>query len=154
MQSVATPKIEIVDVPARPCVTLSAKVTMDKMPAFLQEAYGRLYSYAGQKTVPQECFSRYASWWDESCEVEAGVVTKDALPAEGEIAPSQLGGHRALHVLHKGPYSELTAPYEAIQQELKTKELKAAGAPYEIYYNDPRDVPAAELLTGVYWPIE
>lgn len=154
MQSVATPKIEIVDVPARPCVTISAKLTMEKMPAFLQGAYGKLYGYAGAKTMPQECFARYRSWSDEACEVEAGVVTKDALEAEGEIATSQIGGHRALHILHKGPYAELAAPYEAIQNEIKKKELKAMGAPYEIYYNDPRDVPEADLLTGVYWPIE
>ncbi|HVT11066.1 MAG TPA: GyrI-like domain-containing protein [Fimbriimonadaceae bacterium] len=150
-----TPKSEIVDVPARPCLILSAKVSMPEMPAFLRGAYGKLYGYAGPRTAPRECFARYRSWTEDSCEVEAGVITKDLLEVgEGEIRADKLGGHRALHAMHRGPYAQIGPVYEAIQNEMKSKELKAAGPPYEIYYNDPNQVLESELLTGVYWPIE
>ncbi|HWA83137.1 MAG TPA: GyrI-like domain-containing protein [Fimbriimonadaceae bacterium] len=150
-----TPKIEVVDVPARACLTLSAKISMPEMPEFLRGAYGKLYGYAGPRTAPRECFARYLSWTDEACDVEAGVITKDLLDTgEGEIRAGKLGGHRALHAMHKGPYSKVGPVYEAIHNEMKSKELKAAGPPYEIYYNDPSEVLEGDLLTGVYWPVE
>lgn len=153
-ESQVKPIVDLIEVPAKPCLTIKAKMSMADMPAFLQKSYGKLYGYAGSRTTPQECFARYPSWTEKECEVEAGVVTRDPLPSQGELVASQFGGHKALHVLHKGPYAAVGPAYEALQEEIKTKELKTAGAPYEVYLNDPHTVPESKLLTDIYWPVE
>lgn len=146
------PLVQIREVPSKPCLYIAAKKTMAEMPAFLQESYPKIYGHA--KGQGEQCFSRYPSWNENEFEVEAGITTKESLLPEGDILAGKFGGHRALYTLHKGPYSGVTAAYDAIQGHLKEKEMKTAGAPYEVYLNDPSLVPEAELLTEVYWPIE
>lgn len=145
-------KIEIREVPEQPCLLISAKKKMEELPAFLQESYGKLYGYAQGKG--RACFARYPSWTKDEFTIEAGIVTAEPMAPQGEIECGTYGGHRALFVVHKGPYDKVGAAYGAIQGHMEEKAMKSAGAPYEVYLNDPRDVPESELQTEVYWPIE
>lgn len=148
-------KTEIRQVPPKPCLTITAKgLTMAEVPKFLGIAYQKLFGYASGQTQPGECFARYPSWSENSFDIEAGIVVKEALPLKDDIQPGTLGGHQALFTLHKGSYEGVGAAYETLQKDREAKGLKEAGAPYEIYLNDPSTTAPADLLTEIYWPVE
>lgn len=149
-----SPEIKLLHVAAKPCVVISGKMKMADLPKFLGEAYGKLYPYVMSQSHAEECFARYPSWEGEEFEVEAGVVSKEPLPDKDPIRHSRLGGHQALYALHIGPYEKVGSVYEAIQAKMKELDLKPAGAPYEIYLNDPAHVLPEELKTEIYWPAE
>jgi effector-binding domain-containing protein len=153
MQTKAKVKIETKWVPAEPCVLMRAKRRKEELPAFFAAAYGKLYRYAGGKTRPKACFGRYYDWSKELVDCDAGVVTSDRIPGEGDIEAGQYGGHDALYALTVGPYTLLEEVYGEMQAYLREHSLETAGAPYEVYLNSPEDVPESALRTEVYWPI-
>ena len=62
------------------------------------------------------------------------------------------GGHVAT-TMHVGPYPGVGQAYTALQQWMTDNGRHPAGAPREVYLNEPGAVPDDELLTEVDWPI-
>ncbi|CAL6106775.1 Transcription_activator effector binding [Hexamita inflata] len=63
-------------------------------------------------------------------------------------------GGKALTLIHKGAYNQVSAAYYALASEVKVQNLKVRAAPFEIYLNDPAEVKEEEQLTKVCFPIE
>jgi effector-binding domain-containing protein len=55
--------------------------------------------------------------------------------------------------LHRGDYSSLFQTYKQIAEWIEHQGYTISGPPFEVYLNDPRELPANELLTEVYFPI-
>ena len=86
----------------------------------------------------------------------AGVVV-----AEGETLPDGLveervPGGRYACVVHLGPYEQLGSTWMQIRTQLlpASGHRRRPGTSYEIYWNDPSQVPPAELKTEIRVPIE
>ncbi|MGF1543588.1 MAG: GyrI-like domain-containing protein [Parvularculaceae bacterium] len=60
----------------------------------------------------------------------------------------------ALKTMHKGPYKDLGAAYDALFAHVKAGGLEAAGESYEIYLNDPGETAEADLLTEIRLPLK
>lgn len=147
------PIVELIHVPERDCVVIPRKIRIDEISSFFQEALGKLYGYAMQHAKPTDCFGRYRVWGTESCEVEAGVVIDRPLNPFGEIQPSKLGGHEALHARHIGPFDQVERTYALVQEYARDHEMSPSAPPYEIYLDDPAVTPENELRTDIYWPV-
>lgn len=153
-ERVVVPEIEVRHVSARPCVYIAGKATVTEMPRFIGDCYQKLFPYAMSRTEVEDCFARFPAMNGEVFDIEVGVVTKAPLPDHEEIRHGRIGGHQALYALYKGPYAGVGPVYEAMQAKMKDLEIQPAGAPYEIYLNDPAKVPPDELETELYWPAE
>ena len=94
-------------------------------------------------TPEDELRSRAAFLLDDDSKVEA-PLEKDTLT----------GGTYAV-LTHKGPYSDLPAAYDWLYSVWLKENGHALRAqpPYENYLNNPREVPASELLTQICVPV-
>jgi len=85
------------------------------------------------------------------CEVGFPFIGKTK--GEGKIKVKKIPAREVLSTIHKGPYSEVGAIYEALTRYAIEKGYSFAGAPMEIYLNSPAEVPESELLTEVQIPV-
>jgi effector-binding domain-containing protein len=97
--------------------------------------------------------------WDEAAKTfdfDAGIPVdrSDVAPAEGEVRLMQTYAGPALKVTHTGPYEDLPKTYEMIKAYLQAYGYEKAGDEWEQYVSDPGKVPAAELVTLIYYPVK
>jgi AraC family transcriptional regulator len=88
---------------------------------------------------------------------DACIVVPDGTPVEGGIGIQILPGGEHAVTLHRGPYELLPAVYlEVIGRWIPSQGRTIArerSSPYEIYRNDMRTTPPADLLTEVRVPL-
>ena len=83
------------------------------------------------------------------------VTVDDSFAGEGDIQVQTIEGGEYAILTHQGPYTELAPAY----RWLFGVWLPASGRearnlpPYEIYHNNPQEVPPEELLTDIYVPL-
>ena len=78
--------------------------------------------------------------------VRPGDLHKAEAPVLGETIPAG----RVLHFVHKGPYATLRDDYDAMMVHLAAEGLTLGSPTWEVYVDDPGEVPEADLLTEVY----
>lgn len=85
----------------------------------------------------------------------AAFVVADDTEVKAPMEAEKLEGGRYAVLTHKGPYSDLPAAYDWFYSVwLKERDLPLRAAPpYEDYLNNPREVPASELVTKVCVPV-
>ena len=78
-----------------------------------------------------------------------------AAPFQGsdEVYGTELAGGPAAVTVHRGPYAEIGPAYHTVSGWIADHGHELAGGPREVYLNVPGEVPEADLLTEVQWPI-
>jgi effector-binding domain-containing protein len=61
---------------------------------------------------------------------------------------------KALAVTHKGAYKDSGPAYCLLEKYAKENSIETADICYEFYLNNPEEVPEAELLTQITFPIK
>jgi len=92
----------------------------------------------------------------EKLRADAAVTIDDSFAGDADLQVQTLPGGKFAVGTHAGSYSELGNSWNALCGEgLAKKGLKIRiAACFEIYLNDPRTTPEAELRTELYLPIE
>ena len=63
-------------------------------------------------------------------------------------------GGRMASALHVGPYHELGMAYREVEVWLDKQNLESAGAPFDVYLNDPSVVKdPTKFETEILWPV-
>ena len=65
-----------------------------------------------------------------------------------------LKGCTCAAAVHKGEYSKLPETYTRLGAWIDSNGYSIAAPPYEIYLNDPGEVPPEQLLTEIYFPVK
>jgi len=95
--------------------------------------------------------------YPQSCEDEFEIVicmpVVTGATAGEDVALEEIPGGRVATTTHIGPYRAVGQAHTALQKWMTDNGCRPAGMPREIYLNDPAEVPEAELLTEVDWPI-
>ena len=91
---------------------------------------------------------------EKNADVEVTVPIAGRGKETEEMKSYELPAAKMAKILHKGPYQEETATYEKLFAWLEKNNKKIVGPFREIYLNDPREVPAEELLIEIYAPID
>ncbi len=73
--------------------------------------------------------------------------------APGTKDSRMMAGGRCATTMHKGTYSKLNASYAGIVEWIEANGYNIAGAPFEVYLNDPKDTPEDDLMTELFFPI-
>jgi AraC family transcriptional regulator len=87
---------------------------------------------------------------------EAGLVVSAKTQLDGAFHSVEIPPLLCASVLHKGPYAELEHAYRYLFRNWLPKSgREAADHPcFEEYLNNPRELPASELLTRVHLPLQ
>lgn len=86
----------------------------------------------------------------------AGVVVPETLAIPDGLVEENLSAGRFACFVHEGSYEGLPAAWMRIRTELMpaSGHRRAARPSYELYLNDPSQVPAEQLRTEICIPIE
>ncbi len=118
----------------------------------LSKDYGELFSFIYQNGLkPGKTMAFYYS--SQLPFIMEAAVEVDKLPAQttGRIKINKLNGGYAVIAHYKGPYDRVSIAYTAIGNWLKQQNKSAAGAPFEVYLDDPSTVKDPfDLRTDVY----
>ena len=89
----------------------------------------------------------------EDMQYEMGVPFLGEASEAGKVKIKNMPAQQVLSTLHKGPYNEVGSVYEILMNKVIDEGYQMTGAPLEIYFNSPMEVPETELLTEVQFPI-
>jgi effector-binding domain-containing protein len=88
-----------------------------------------------------------------NADVEVVIPVSTEVEGIDEITCYELPGGSMAVIVHKGPYERSAAAYRKLFAWIAENRKKVAGPTREVYLNDPRKVPAEELMTEIYAPI-
>lgn len=126
----------------QPTAVLRTSLAVADIPAFLGRAYMATSATlakaeAGPAGPP---FARYHVVGDGRFEVEAGFPATKPIAPDGEVQPGTLPGGDVATTMYIGPYEGMEPAYAALNSWIAERG-EPAGDPWEIYYDDPDDVP-------------
>lgn len=84
---------------------------------------------------------------------EVGIPFVGEARDEGNIKIKKFPTQHVLSTIHKGPYRDLGPVYAAVMEYMTKNGYEMAGAPMELYLNNPMEVLESELLTEVQFPV-
>ena len=88
---------------------------------------------------------------------DAGIpvvgITDDTPRQAGGVRLGRTAGGPALRAMHRGAYRNLAATHRMMSAYLAALGIERNGDAWESYVSDPTEVPEAELLTYVYYPV-
>ena len=102
--------------------------------------FGVYYNFS-QKVSPEEL------------EYKVGIPFLGEVKEENEIKIGKIHERHVISTIYKGPYNNTTFFYDAIVDYAIDNGFEIAEFPMEIYLNNSYDVPDAELLTEIQFPI-
>lgn len=142
----------------KPQKTLSVRVkaAVENLPQEFGKGYGEIMAYIGELGI-QPVGAPFAIYYNEdmsNLDIEMGFPVADTHPEKGRVKASELPGGKNAVETHIGPYKEVEKTYTKIMDWMKEKGYEAESFCYEVYIDDPQQVPEDKLRTEVYFPIK
>jgi effector-binding domain-containing protein len=149
-------EVKVVQLQPQHAAVIRFQCAPGDVPRHLGPAYGEIGGYLHKLELEHEDAKVYARFLSlgPTMDVEAGFTVAGPIQASGRVTPGQLPGGEAATTLHVGPYEGLAAATEAVRSWIAANRREAAGGPWEVYVDDPEEVPASELKTEVYVPLK
>ena len=88
-----------------------------------------------------------------SVDVGFPVTARATTKAAGAVHAGQTPSGKALKAIHHGAYATMPRCYDCIAAHMEKFGLGVPSMSWEVYLNDPRTTPEAELLTEIYVPV-
>jgi effector-binding domain-containing protein len=148
-------RCELVDLQARPTLTVRTRTALEQLPHVLGPAWGAVLASAGKAgEAPSDApFVAYHNWDMQDLDVEIGFTFERTVEGDGEVSAGEIAEGKAAQCIHVGPYDQLRTTYEALEAWIAERGLRHVGPAYEFYLNDPQDATPAELRTRVVLPV-
>jgi effector-binding domain-containing protein len=150
------PDFEVIEVAERPYLFQEADCSMD--PADISRAmgavFGAVYGFMQARGIAPagEALAAYYDYDPERMRFRAGffVSAADAGQAAGDVKADATPAGRVVHFTHVGPYATLRDAYGEMMGWMQAEGHEMRPPTWEVYVNDPTQVPEAELITEVY----
>jgi effector-binding domain-containing protein len=136
-------------------LTYRTRATMTTIGEKISVGFGVLMEHA-EKTGTQWAgppFILYPEPPEGDYEILICMPAMAGAAGDEQVALEEIPGGRVATTMHVGPYEEVGEAYTALQKWMADNGCRPAGAPREVYLNEPGEVPGSELLTEVDWPI-
>lgn len=135
--------------PAQPVLAARLRTPVSKLPTYLGEVYGRLQAYLDElgESWAGPPYSAYYNSNMNDLDTEIGMPVNRALPGRDDLLPGEIPAGPQAYTIHIGPYSKIGPAYDALDEWCKEAGHTATGVAYEVYIDDPQEVPAAERRT-------
>lgn len=143
-----TLEIKLIETIDTPIVSVRETTAISNFDVLMGKAYDLLEKSGATCMGPPLAIYHSPDFDPEKTDLEIGFPVK---PAGDHTAV--LKGCTCASAVHKGDYSRLHETYMQIAEWIERQGYTIADPPYEVYLNDPHEVPAEELRTEVYFPI-
>lgn len=150
------PDFRVIEVKEAPYLYVARECGMapEEISAQMGKAFGDVWAFMQANAIAPTggALSVYYSYDPERMAFRAGfqIGAADAGRAGGEVKADVTPGGRVLHFTHVGPYATLRDDYARMMAHIEAEGLTIEAPTWEIYMNDPGQVPEAELVTEVY----
>lgn len=146
---------ETKSVPAQPTLVLQGEIAAQEAGEAIGAALGAVAAHlekigAAPTGAP---FTRTFSFENGRLSFEAGFPTAKPLAGAGKIKASELPAALVVTTVHTGPQETTESAYAALHGWMKKNGKAPAGAPWELYLDDPQSTPAAKQRTAIFFPI-
>ena len=141
-------QIEITELQEQSTAVVRGHVPHSGIGEFLGGAFGQVMGALGESQVAGPPFARY-DMTDDGWDIEGGFPVAAPIPGAGAVEASTLPAGAAATTVHEGSYQELGGAYSALEAWLAENGYRPAGAPWEVYLNDPHEETPRTL---VVWP--
>ncbi|MCX5780858.1 MAG: GyrI-like domain-containing protein, partial [Firmicutes bacterium] len=144
-------QFEVSEPSAQSTLAIRTRTPAANLPQELGKAYGAIYQYLleiGQKPTG----AAYAAYYNmdmQDLDVEMGFIVEKPIEGRGEIKASEIPGDKQVSCMYKGPYNQMEPVYKAMMEWMAVNQYIPTGVAYELYFNDPSQVPESELLTKI-----
>ena len=147
---------ELIQRERRPALVVRTRTPVAEMSSVLGPAWGAVMACAAKAGAQPSSppFVAYHNMDMSDLDIEIGFAVPHPVEGEGDVAAGDIAAGRAAVTLHVGPYDQVGAAYEALQDWMRANDLAPAGPPYEFYLNDPQDTPPDQLQTRVVWAVQ
>ena len=85
------------------------------------------------------------------------AVSDEALQGE-DLSPEYVRGTvktgKAFEIKHRGSYDFIGNGWSMGMMHIRAQKLKQGGVPFELYWNNPKEVSPHELQTSIYFPLK
>ena len=96
-------------------------------------------------------YARYHSWTKDEADVEVGFEVAAPVVVDGVEAGSFAAGREAV-LTHHGAYKDIPKTFAALEAWVGDH-ATGRGVPREVYLSDPDEVPMADRVTEIVFPI-
>ena len=149
-------EVEIKDVPAQAVLLIRERAPLEKLKEVIPAAFKEIAKYLHEQGLePIGPPITVCPYEDEEgmVDVENAWVVAKLVAGHGRIEATTLPACTVLAYNHRGHYEELDRSYRALQAVVELEGLTTTGAPREIYWTDPEELPPVEWLTEIQFPI-
>ena len=137
-------------------VGIRRSLSVQDLGAFFAEVFPRVMGWLTERDIAPASMPM-AMWCAMDMEsgvadCHAGCFVHEPVEADGEITPGQTPGGDVLTITNLGPYTTVGQSWMRVYQ--RAGELgRPPGPGWEIYANDPTEVPEAEIRTEIFLPL-
>ena len=144
-------EVTIEEIDARPTAVVRAVTTWRDFPHVWPRLSNEVWTCLRAGGVERGC-PNVMLYLDDVPHVEVGVWLKVACELRDPVVASWLPGGRVAHTVHRGPFGELGAAYEALIAECAANGERPTRTRWEVY-GPHRDDPA-DQTTELFWLLE
>lgn len=151
--------VTIKQVPAQSVASLSVRTSLAGIGEAISQGFTTLVSAVGAAGVQPDGapFIIYHDIIDEQTDgdIEMCVPVPDGTsPAGDTVVGKAIPAAAVAWTTHRGPYAEIAPAYHTVTGWIQDHGHQMAGAPREIYLNDPQVTLPEDLLTEVQFPVQ
>lgn len=151
-----TYEIAIKQLTPQPTAVIHTTVETPKLAAVFEDLFPAAWQAVQEagRTPAGPPFGRYFAYSNTEVDLEAGIPVDAPITDAGRVTASELPGGEAACLVHVGPYTNLGAAHDALEQWLSDNGRQAAGPVWESYVTDPSGEPdSAKWRTDLILPL-
>jgi effector-binding domain-containing protein len=147
--------IELVELREQPSLVIKSSVAKDGTSEQLAQSLDRVFQFIEQAggAPSGEPFMRYLELGNGQVTIAAGMPLAEAIAGAGEIEAHTLPGGRALTTVYLGDHGGVGAAWDAVWERAESLGVDTRSGGWDVYTNDPAEVPAREVQTRLYLPL-
>ena len=148
---------EVKEQPAQHTLSIRTRTAVENLPQAIGKAFGDVAQYVMGELGEQFAgppFTAYYNMDMQDLDVEMGFAVLKKLSGKGDIQSSEIPAGKMATLLYTGPYSDMEPAYNALFQWIQDNGYEATGVAYEVYLNDPSEVPPEKLQTQIMFPFK
>jgi len=141
---------------SQPFLAIRLRTSISDLPVKLRESYGAIMGYLGGlgKHPAGMPFTGYYNQDMENLDVEIGILTTEILAGTGNIYGAEIPAGKVAQCTYTGPYNQMEPAYQQLAEFVAEQGVEVTGVAYEMYIDDPGDIPASERRTLIVFPLK
>ncbi len=147
---------ELLQKDAQPALSIRTRIPVYELKSFLGETYQMIVQYVAElgEEFAGPPYTAYYNMDMQDLDVEAGFPVTRPLPARGKIQSNEIPAGYYAATIHIGPYTAAEKAYTELNEWVIKNGYQPTGIVYELYLNDPGEVPEDALQEQILYQLK